>query len=248
MSGRDRVLRGSDLTEVLRRAAQADSPATLLRALARAELVVPRRHDGPVRPPVVDTPQGPAALAYTSYAQLLRAAGGSDRPWHQVRAAALAGTWPGGLWLRLDEGAEVGAVLSPDDVATVAALADGLWTWASVSVGACDRWTMWPGPSLPDELDLAAVLAAAAEPAVLQVLRAFRQLDEPDARPWRVLAVMVDRPVEDDAALHRAVAQAAADASPEVAEVRVVDLTGGTIRGVDVLLDDEAVVLWRRSD
>lgn len=240
------VVRGHELTEVLQRAAAADSPATLLRTLARAELVVPRRDDGPLHPPVVDLPQGPTALAYTSYAQLLRASGGSDRPWHQVQAAALARSWPKGLWLRLDEGAGVAAVLSPEDLATVAALADGHVTWASVSVGACDRWTMWPGPSLPDDLDLAGVLAAAAEPAVLQVLRAFRQLDEPDARPWRVLAVMVDEPV-DEAALQRAVAQAAADASPEVAEVRVVDLTGGTIRGVDVLLDDDAVVLWRRD-
>ena len=95
-------------------------------------------------------------------------------------------------------------------------------------------------------MDLAAVAAAAQEPAVLQVLRAFRQLDEPGARPWRVLAAMVDGPV-DDPDVRRAVARAVAEASPEVAEVRVVDLTAESIRGLPVLMDDEAVVLWRRE-
>ena len=235
-------LRGAALTEVLDRARAADSPATLLRALGRADVVLPYRGDGPVGPPLLDLPEGPTALAYTSYARLEQDLPGSERPWQLVSFAALAARWPERLWLRLD-----GRVtLSPDDVATVAELATGRWTWASVSVGECDRWALWPGASLPDAVDLAVVAAAAHEPAVLQVLRGYRQLDEPAARPWRVVALMVDGP-EDVAALRTTVAGAAAHASAEVVEVRVVDLTGETIRGVDVLLDDEAVVLWRRE-
>ena len=235
-------LRGADLTQVLDRAQAADSPATLLRALARADVVLPYRGEGPVAPPVLALPQGPTALAYTSYARLAQAAGGAERRWQLVSFPALAARWPDGMWLWLDESAN----LSPEDVATVADLAAGRSTWASVSVGECDRWVLWPGASLADDLDLAVVLAAAREPAVLQVLRAHRQLDEPGARPWRVVGVMVDAPVDVDA-LRRAVGRAAAEASPEVVEVRVVDLTRATIRGVDVLLDDEAVVLWRRE-
>lgn len=236
-------LRGADLTQVLDRAQAAGSPATLLRALARADVVLPYRGDGPVAPPVLALRHGPTALLYTSYDRLEQAGGGEQRPWQLASFAALAGRWPDGVWLTLDET----ATLSPDDVATVADLAAGRWTWASVSVGECDRWVLWPGASLPDDLDLAVVLAAAQEPAVLQVLRAYRQLDEPVSRPWRVVALMVDATV-DAAALQDAVAAAAAGAAEEVVEVRVVDLTGETIRGVDVLLDDEAVVLWRRED
>lgn len=235
-------LRGLELTAVLDRAQAGDSPATLLRALARADVVLPYRGQGPVAPPVLDLPHGPTAVLYTSYERLVSAAGGGERPWQLASFAALAGHWPDGMWLSLDET----ALLAPDDVATVADLAAGRWTWASVSAGECDRWSLWPGASLPDELDLAVVLAASAEPAVLQVLRAYRQLDEPGSRAWRVVAVMVDAPVEADTLRH-AVGRAAADASPEIVEVRVVDLTGETIRGVDVLLDDGAVVLWRRE-
>ena len=235
-------LRGLALTDVLDRARAADSPATLLRALTRADVVLPYRGKGPVAPPVLALPEGPTALAYTSYARLEQDAGGDDRPWQQVSFAALAARWPADLWLRMDGR----ATLSPEDVATVAELAAGRWTWASVSVGECDRWVLWPGASLPDAVDLAVVAAAAQERGVLQVLRAHRQVDEPAARPWRVVALMVDAAV-NAAALRAAVAGAAAEASPEVVELRVVDLTGETIRGVDVLLDDEAVVLWRRA-
>src|SRR5205823_10096038 len=83
-------------------------------------------------------------------------------------------------------------------------------------------------------------------PEVLEVLRAFRRLEEPAGRTWRVLLVLVDQTVRQ-AALAQQVAEAVNEASDECCEVHVADVHDDEVYEAVAHLLQVGVPLWRRE-
>jgi hypothetical protein len=246
----------NELERILARCALNGAKATLLRALARSTLCVlagPRQPGlseadaGGVQVPCVADTGGRHALVYTSYRQLSLAhqLGGAGA-WFEVPVATLFEKWPPDVDAWLNAGGELGFPLDPADIATVADIAAGLEVDEAYEIGPDDEFTDFPGPSIPDDVDYAVVLSLFEVPEVLEVLRAFRRLEEPNGRTWRVLLVLVDREV-GQAALAQQVAEAVNEASDECCEVHVADVHDDEVYEAVAHLLRVGVPLWRRE-
>jgi hypothetical protein len=247
----------NELERVLAQSVLTGARATLLRALARSTVCV--RSDVPVgsglgevdaggvRLPTVADSEGRHALVYTSYRQLALAHRlGADDPWLELPVAALFEKWPADLDVWLNAGGELGFPLAPEDIGVVADLAAGLEVDEAYELGPDDEVTDFPGPSIPDDVDCAVVLALFDVPEVLEVLRVFRRLEEPGGRTWRILLVLVDQDVHHEP-LANVVVQAVNDASDECCEVHVADVHDDEVFEAVAHLLQVGVPLWRRQ-
>jgi len=245
----------NDLERVLARSVLNGARATLLRALARSTLCVSAgvhsglsdADAGGVRVQCVADTEGRHALVYTSFRQLALAHGlAADAPWLEVPVETLFAKWPPDVDVWLNAGGELGFPLDPVDVGTVADIAAGLEVDEAYEIGPDDEFTDFPGPSIPDEVDCAIVLALLDVPEVLEVLRVFRRLEEPRGRTWRILLVLVDDEVGQVELAH-AVADAVNGASDECCEVHVADVHDDEVYDAVAQLLSTGVPLWRRS-
>lgn len=244
-----------ELEQVLARCLRSGARATLLRALARSDVYLPAEPTpglfaadagGVSVPCVVDT-DGRHALVYTSHRQLVLARRlPPDAGWAQVPAADLFARWPGGVDVWLNAGGEPAVPLSRSDVVTVADIAAGLEVEEAYEIGPDDEFSDFPGPSVPDEVDGAIVLALFDRPEVLEIVRVFRRLEEPGGRTWRIVLIVLDQ--EGD---HRSLAEAAVmavnDASDECCEVHVADIHDDEIFDAVAHILQIGRPLWRRE-
>jgi SseB protein N-terminal domain len=246
----------NELERILARCAVNGARATLLRALARSTLCVlagaappglSEADAGGVRIPCVADTEGRHALVYTSYRQLALAHGlGDDAPWYEVAVSSLFEKWPPDVDVWLNAGGELGFPLDPTDIATVADIAAGLEVDEAYEIGPDDEFSDFPGPSIPDRVDCAVVLSLFDLPEVLEVLRSFRRLEEPNGRTWRILLVLVDQDV-GQTSLAQQVAEAVNEASDECCEVHVADVHDDEVYDAVAHLLQIGVPLWRRE-
>jgi len=249
----------NELEEILARCVLNGARATLLRALARSTVCVPAEpgpelaaallgpESGGVRVPCVADTEGRHALVYTSYRQLTLAhSRGADVPWFEVPVETLFAKWPPDVDVWLNAGAELGFPLDTADIGTIADIAAGLEVEEAYEIGPDDRFVDFPGPSIPDQVDCAVVLALFDVPEVLEVLRVFRRLEEPRGRTWRILLVLVDSEV-GQRPLAEAVAEAVNEASDECCEVHVADVHDDEVYDAVAHLLQVGVPLWRRQ-
>lgn len=250
----------NELERVLLRSVFSGARGTLLRALARSTLCVPGadpagRDAGTeagsgLQVPCVADAEGRHALVYTSYRQLaLARRAGADRRWFEVPTATLLAGWPAEVDVWLNVGGELGFPLDADDLVAVVDLADGREIGEAYEIGPDDVVTDYPGPSVPDAVDRAVLLALLEVPAVLEVLRTFRRLEEPGGRTWRVLLVLVDAELGRDGqrSLARSVAEAVNAAADECCEVHVADVHDDEVFDAMSPLLHAGVPLWRRE-
>lgn len=247
----------NELEHVLARSVLNGARATLLRALARSTLCLPadvrpeqglsEADAGGVRVPCVADSEGRHALVYTSYRQLALAHQlTEDAPWFEVPVETLFAKWPADVDVWLNAGAELGFPLDPVDIGTVADIAAGLEVEEAYELGPDDEFTDFPGPSIPDQVDCAVVLALLDVPEVLEVMRVFRRLEEPRGRTWRILLVLVDQDVSQ-LPLAEAIAAAVNEASDECCEVHVADVHDDEVYDAVAHLLQVGVPLWRRQ-
>jgi hypothetical protein len=246
----------NELERILARCALNGARATLLRALARSTLSVlagpPQpglceADAGGVQVPCVADTDGRHALVYTSYRQLALAHRlGDDAAWFEVPVATLFEKWPSEVDVWLNAGGELGFPLDAADISTVADLAAGLEVDEAYEIGPDDEFTDFSGPSIPDTVDCAVVLSLFDVPEVLEVLRAFRRLEEPKGRTWRVVLVLVDQNV-GQTSLAQQVAEAVNEASDECCEVHVADVHDDEVYEAVAHLLQVGVPLWRRE-
>jgi SseB protein N-terminal domain len=253
----------NDLERILARTVLTGARATLLRALARSSLCVPALpgHEsllslgaaefGGVQLPCVTDIEGRHALVYTSYRQMALAHSlPDDAPWTEVPVATLFEKWPPDVDAWLNGGGELGYPLVPGDISTVADIAAGLEVDEAYEIGPDDRFTDFPGPAVPDQVDCAVVLALFEVPEVLEVLRVFRRLEEPAGRTWRILLVLVnalETGSDAGARLARTVADAVNRASDECCEVHVADVHDDEVYDAVARFLQVGVPLWRRQ-
>jgi hypothetical protein len=247
----------NELERVLARSVLNGARATLLRALARSTLCLPAEirpeqglseaDAGGVRVPCVADGEGRHALVYTSYRQLALAHQLTDEsPWFEVSVETLFSKWPADVDVWLNAGAELGFPLDPVDIGTVADIAAGLEVEEAYELGPDDEFTDFPGPSIPDQVDCAVILALLDVPEVLEVLRVFRRLEEPKGRTWRILLVLVDQEVSQ-LPLAETIAAAVNEASDECCEVHVADVHDDEVYDAVAHLLQVGVPLWRRQ-
>ena len=253
----------NDLERVLARTVLTGARASLLRALARSSLCVPALPGdesplslgaaafGGVQLPCVTDIEGRHALVYTSYRQMALAHSlPDDAPWTEVPVATLFEKWPPDVDAWLNGGGELGYPLDPGDISTVADLAAGLEVDEAYEIGPDDRFTDFPGPAVPDQVDCAVVLALFELPEVLEVIRVFRRLEEPAGRTWRILLVLVnalETGSDAGARLARTVADAVSHASDECCEVHVADVHDDEVYDAVARFLQVGVPLWRRQ-
>lgn len=254
----------NELESILSRCMLTGARATLLRALARSTVCVPtsagssaatggpghglsEADAGGTQVPCVADAAGRHALVYTSFRQLKIAHRlGDDAAWLEMPAARLFEAWPPDVDVWLNAGGELGFPLDRLDIAAIADIAAGLEVDEAYEIGPDDEFTDFPGPSIPDEVDCAVVLALFDVPEVLEVVRIFRRLEEPAGRTWRILLVLVDGDVEQ-ARLAQSVARAVNDASDECCEVHIADVHDDDLYDAVAHLLAIGVPLWRRQ-
>jgi hypothetical protein len=250
----------NDVERVLARCTGTGVRGSLLRALARSTLCVPAdcpslsdagiAKAGPLPVPVVDDGDGRHALLYTSYRQLAVALGASPHRsrlrWYEVAAATLFERWPPDVDVWLNAGGEFGLPLDAADLATVADIAAGREVDEAYEVGPDDSFSDFPGPAVPDQVDCAVVAALIDAPEVLEVFRAFRRLDEPQGRTWRIVLVLTDGDVHGEALAHEIV-EAINDAADECCEVHVADVHDDGVYTAVMPIMRVGVPLWRRE-
>jgi hypothetical protein len=247
----------NELEQVLLRSTCSGARATLLRTLARstvcllaeppAALGLATVASAGVSVPCVADGAGRHALIYTSYRQLAAANSlGADDPWVEVPVAELFARWPRDVDVWLNAGAELAFPLAAGDVSTTADLAAGLEVDEAYQIGPDDEFTDFPGPTVPDEVDSAIVLALFQLAPVLEVVRVFRRLEEPGGRAWRIVLIMVDRTVEHDV-LATAAVEAVNEASDECCEVHVADVHDNEVYDAVAHILRIGVPLWRRD-
>lgn len=247
----------NDFERTLVQALLTGARARLLRTIARSSLCLlaepppslglASASAGEVRLPCVGDADGRHALLYTSYRQLALANRlEPDAPWLEITAAELFGQWPSGVDVWLNAGGELGFPLTAEDVSVVADIAAGLEVDEAYEIGPGDDFSDFPGPALPDQVDCAVVLALFDMPAVLEVVRAFRKLEEPGGRTWRIVLVLIDRGTAHDEPAQAAV-QAVNDASDECCEVHVADINDDEVYDAVAHLLMLGVPLWRRE-
>jgi hypothetical protein len=249
----------NELEVTLARCVLSGARATLLRALARSCLVVladlPPEYGlssaraGPVQLPCIADTEGRHALLYTSYRQLAlanRMPPDATVDWYELRVAELFARWPKDVDLWLNAGGQLGFPLDPLDIATVAGIAAGLEVDEAYEIGPDDAFTDFPGPSIPDQVDCAIVLSMFDLPEVVEVIRSFRRLEEPQGRTWRIVLVLVDREAPGQE-LAQQVAEAINGASGECCEVHVAEVADDDVYGAIEHLLHIGVPLWRRQ-
>jgi hypothetical protein len=242
----------NDLEKALQRCVSSGARASLLRALARSSvclLAAPASGVASGRVPVtcVSDADGRHALIYTSYEQLVAANNlGKHDPWVEVPAGELFAHWPQDVDVWLNVGSELEFRLSADEALTAAEVAAGLEVSAAYEIGPGDEFSDFPGPSMPDEVDCAAVQALSEMAPVLEIVRIFRRLDEPAGRTWRILLVMVDQSVEHEP-LATAAIDAVNDAADECCEVHVADVHDDDVFEAVSHILQIGVPLWRRD-
>jgi len=249
----------NELELTLARCVFSGARATLLRALARSCLValadLPAEYGlssaraGAVQLPCIADTEGRHVLLYTSYRQLAlanRIPPGATVDWYELRVAELFARWPKDVDLWLNAGGQLGFPLDPVDIATVAGIAAGLEVDEAYEIGPDDAFTDFPGPSIPDQVDCAIVLSTFNLPEVVEVIRSFRRLEEPQGRTWRVVLVLVDREAPGQA-LAQQVAEAINGASDECCEVHVAEVADDDVYGAIEHLLHIGVPLWRRQ-
>lgn len=249
----------NELERVLARCVLTGARAALLRALARSTVcvradiaagAVPARvgQDSRWVPCVVDQ-AGRHALVYTSYRQLADAyqvTPDNDLPWYEVPVATLFEGWPAGLDVWLNAGGQAQCLLRGEDIRVVAEIAAGLEVEEAYEVGPEDRFTDFPGPALPDRVDCAVAVALLDTPEVLEVVRVFRRLEEPQGRTWRILLVLTDGDGHT-ADLAGAVVRAVNAASDECCEVHVANVHDDGVYDAVAPIVQVGVPLWRRD-
>jgi hypothetical protein len=232
-------------------AASPASPVAPVAPVAPAAPAAPAgRRDadaGGVQVPCIADGAGRHALVYTSYRQLALAHRlGGDTPWFEVPVATLFEKWPSDVDAWLNAGGELGLPLDRADISAVADISAGLEVDEAYEIGPDDEFTDFPGPSIPDTVDCAVVLSLFEMPEVLEVLRAFRRLEEPRGRTWRILLVLVDQDVGQNSLAQR-VAEAVNEASDECCEVHVADVHDDEVYQAVAHLLQVGVPLWRRQ-
>lgn len=210
---------------------------------------------GPIQVPCAVDEGGRHALIYTSYQQLAGAYGtvlaegqgpAPTLPWYEVPVAALFTGWPADVDVWVNAGGALACPLGPEDIGAVAAIAAGGQVTEAYEVGPEDAVTDFPGPRLPDRVDCAIAGALIDVPEVLEVFRAFRRLDEPQGRTWRLVLVLTDggRHTTD---LARVVVDAVNAVSDECCEVHVADVRADDVYDAVAPVMRLSVPLWRRD-
>ena len=249
----------NELEETLARCVFTGARGTLLRALARSNLVAladtPAEYGlssaeaSGVQVPCIADSEGRHALLYTSYEQLAaanRLPGDSTARWYELAVADLFERWPKDVDIWLNAGGQLGFPLDPVDIATIGDIAAGLEVDEAYEIGPDDEFSDFPGPSIPDQVDCAIVLSLFDLPEVLEVVRAFRRLEEPRGRTWRIVLVLVDREVQGEA-LAQQVVEAINEASDECCEVHVAEVADDDVYEAVEHLLHIGVPLWRRE-
>jgi hypothetical protein len=247
------------LEETLARCVFSGARGSLLRALARSSLValadIPPEYGlahaqaGAVQVPCIADTEGRHALLYTSYEQLAaanRLPSDADVRWYELTVAELVERWPKDVDIWLNAGGQLGFPLDPVDIATIGDIAAGLEVDEAYEIGPDDEFSDFPGPSIPDQVDCAIVLSLFELPEVLEVVRAFRRLEEPRGRTWRIVLVLVDREVQGEA-LAQQVVEAINQASDECCEVHVAEVADDDVYEAIEHLLHLGVPLWRRE-
>jgi hypothetical protein len=187
--------RPESLTELERTlaesAAAADEPK-LTRALARSELVVAQLPERPL--PIAEGRDGnPILLAFTSLPALLRwhPDDPENQPWSQLSAGELFAALPPTMSVFINPADDANVVLSPEVVHDVAELYAGRDVPAAFQAGPATAQQIGAPADEPVELLAAAGRAAGRHPQLLAVHRGLTTLDEPDARIWPVLGLLV---------------------------------------------------------
>jgi hypothetical protein len=249
----------NELERTLARCVFSGARGSLLRALARGILValadtppeygLSSAQAGGVQVPCIADTEGRHALLYTSYEQLVLAnklPGDSAARWYELSVAELFGRWPKDVDIWLNAGGQLGFPLDPVDIATIGDIAAGLEVDEAYEIGPDDEFSDFPGPSIPDQVDCAIVLSLFDLPEVLEVVRAFRRLEEPRGRTWRIVLVLVDREVHGEA-LAQQVVEAINEASDECCEVHVAEVADDDVYEAIEHLLHIGVPLWRRE-
>ncbi|HVX46289.1 MAG TPA: SseB family protein, partial [Mycobacteriales bacterium] len=247
----------NDLERTLARCVLTGARATLLRALARSPvcfvaeppvaLGLSATDAGGVSVPCVVDTEGRHALVYTSHRQLSLAQRlAPDAEWIEVPTVELFARWPRDVDIWLNAGGELGFPLANADIEAVADIAAGLEVDEAYEIGPDDEFSDFPGPSVPDEVDSAIVLALFDRAEVLEIVRIFRRLEEPGGRTWRIVLIVLDRPVEQRS-LAEAAVSAVNDASDECCEVHVADIHDDEVYDAVAHILRIGRPLWRRE-
>lgn len=249
----------NELEEILLRCITTGARATLLRAIARstvcvltepaAELRLASAKSGQMQIPCVTDSEGRHAMIYTSYRQLAlahRLEPDVEMEWIEVPAATLFGTWPPDVDVWLNAGGELGFPLPAGDVAVAADIAAGLEVDEAYEIGPDDEVADFPGPVVPDAVDGAIVVALFDLPAVLEIVRMFRRLQEPAGRTWRIVLVLVDQQASAGDLAQSAV-RAVNEASDECCELHVADVHDDEVYEAVAHIVATGVPLWRRE-
>lgn len=247
----------NDLERILARCVRTGARATLLRALARSPvcfiadpppaLGLGAADAGGVAVPCIIDTEGRHALVYTSHRQLaLAQRPAPDAEWIEVPTAELFSSWPRDVDVWLNAGGELGFPLSNSDIEAVADIVAGLEVDEAYEIGPDDEFSDFPGPSVPDEVDGAIVLALLDRPEVLEVVRVFRRLEEPGGRTWRIVLIVLDQQAEQRP-LAEAAVTAVNDASDECCEVHVADIHDDEVYDAVAHILRIGRPLWRRD-
>jgi hypothetical protein len=180
------------LEEVLWVAADKGDEAKLTRALARSEVFVAQLPEHPL--PISEGRDGnPVLLAFTSMAALLR--WHTDDPdnqvWSQLPTGELFSALPETMSVFLNPADELNVVLGPELVRDVADLAAGGDVAAAYQPGPATAQQIGTPAEEPVDLLAAVTRAAGRHDEVQAVHSGLTTLDEPDARIWTILGILV---------------------------------------------------------
>jgi hypothetical protein len=247
----------NELESVLLRSVFNGARATLLRALARSTvclladppttLGLTAVSSGGISVPCVSDSEGQHALLYTSYRQLAAANQlGPEDPWVEVPIGELFARWPRDADVWLNAGGALGFPLDALDISTTADIAAGLEVDEAYEIGPDDKFSDFPGPTLPDEVDSSIVVALFEMQPIVEVVRVFRRLEEPGGRTWRIILILVDQEVAQEP-LAQAAVDAVNQASDECCEVHVANVRDDEVFEALAHTVQIGVPLWRRD-
>ncbi len=241
-SARSRPELLTELETALAEAAAAADEPKLTRALARSELVVAQLPERPL--PIAEGRDGnPILLAFTSLPALLRwhSDDPENQPWSQLMAGELFAALPPTMSVFINPADDVNVVLSPAVVHDVAELYAGRDVPAAFLAGPATAQQIGAPADEPVELLAAAERAAVRQPQLLAVHRGLTTLEEPDARIWSVLGLLVPDDLDEAAyeVILADVRQEVATATTDHVEIRRL---GSKATGVDAwLLESDPV-------
>lgn len=196
----------NDLEECFRLASETGDDAKLLRALARnvvyiaqpkdgtpvGQVTVRRYESGQPLPTVRGQDGRTYVVAFTSYAPMADWYADPELSWSMVPAGQLAATWPGGAPLLL--AAPSGSVvLDADDLQTVGLLFDEANVRVAFQPGPATPVGLKAPDSEPEGFFDGVRAVAALHPEIEGVAWALARLDEPEARAWPIVGVVLAR-------------------------------------------------------